>query len=250
MKKTLLFSDVHLKAVPDDRPRHAQFAALLRAVSPDEFDRVICLGDLFDFWFEYRTVIFSDFFEILCAFRKLREDGIEVHLACGNHDFWGGRFLVDELGIIVHEGDFVLDFGDKKALLGHGDGINPADWMYRFYKRFARHPLIVGAFRFIHPDYAMALARLVSHGSRTYLGVENPPEGPEAKALRAHALRLLEEGETDIVGLGHSHAPCIETALGSHGEGVYINTGDWVNNRSYIVWDGAEFSLHSADKAE
>lgn len=241
MKKTLIFSDVHLKAIPGDRARQREFAAFLRRFQSDEFERVICLGDLFDFWFEYKTIIFSDFFEVLRAFADLRDGGMELHLICGNHDFWSGRFLRDDLGFHVHPNVMEQCFGDLRGHLVHGDGINPEDRSYRAYKRFARNPFVVGAFRCIHPDWAMAIARGVSHSSRTYLGTKDPFTGPEATSLRRYATGVLERGEADVVMCGHAHAPVHEEIETSHGRGTYINTGDWLEHRSHTIWDGERF---------
>lgn len=241
MKKTLIFSDVHLKVVPDDRPRHEEFTAFLRRFSPDEFERFICLGDLFDFWFEYKSVVFSDFFGVLRAFAEIREAGVAVDLICGNHDFWAGRFLRDELGFTIHPNVMEHQFGSLRGHLVHGDGINPEDWRYRAYKKFARNPLVVSAFRCIHPDLAMAIARGVSHGSRTYLGTKNPYTGPEATSLRRYASGVLERDEADVVLCGHAHAPVHETVDTPHGPRTYINTGDWLDHRSHTIWDGQRF---------
>lgn len=240
MKKTLIFSDVHLKVTPAGLPAHTEFVHFLRSFSPEEYDRVICLGDLFDFWFEYRHVIFSGYFEVLRALAELRDAGIELHLVCGNHDFWAGRFLHDVLQFHVHAGPVVLDFAGDRVHFAHGDGINPKDRAYRAYKRFARNPFVIAAFRLIHPDWAMRLAQGVSHGSRTLLQEHDPANGPEARALRAYAAGILERGEAEAVLCGHAHAPHWE----AFPKGLYINTGDWMHHRSYVVWDG-QFQMHN-----
>lgn len=242
MSKTLIVSDIHLKAAPGDRPRHAEFIAFLKTFDPAEYTRVICLGDLFDFWYEYKSVIFSDYFEVLRAFAELRDEGVELHLICGNHDFWAGRFLRDDLGFHVHPNEVDLMFGDKRARLIHGDGINPADTRYRAYKAFARNPLVVGAFRLIHPDWAMGIAKAVSHGSRTFLKTPDPLNGPEATALREYAQRAIAAGETDVVICGHAHAMETREFPAPHGGmGLYLNTGDWLERRCHTVWDGERF---------
>lgn len=248
MKKTLIFSDVHLKVTETDKARQRAFVSFLRRFSPDEYDRMICLGDLFDFWFEYRHVIFSDYFELLRVFAEWRDAGMEMHLVCGNHDFWAGRFLRDELHFHVYPGEARIPFGDKLGLLFHGDGINATDYGYRIYKRFARNRLVIGAFRLLHPDWAMTLARGVSYGSRTITRAYDTTKGPEARAIREYARTALARGDADIILCGHAHAPVIETYPTPAGTGMYINTGDWLGHRSYIVWDGENFTLYYAEK--
>lgn len=245
MSKTLIFSDVHLKVSPEDRPRHARFVRFLNSFDPAEYRQVICLGDLFDFWFEYREVIFSGYFEVLRAFANLRDAGCELHLICGNHDFWGGRFLRDELGFTIHPDCFETQLGSLRVRFVHGDGINPADRSYRVYKRFARNPFVVGAFRLIHPDWAMRIAQGVSHGSRTIKKEHDPANGPEAKALQAYAQGVLARGDADVVFCGHAHAPVHLQFPTPTGTGTYINTGDWFHNFSYVEWDGERFELKS-----
>jgi UDP-2,3-diacylglucosamine hydrolase len=246
VKKTLIFSDVHLKVTDGARAHREEFVGFLRGIDPAEFDRIICLGDLFDFWFEYRHVIFSGYFEVLRAFAELRDAGVELHLVCGNHDFWAGRFLRDELGFQIHPSSATLPFGSQRAHFIHGDGINPEDWRYRAYKRVARHPAVIWAFRQLHPDWAMALAQGVSHGSRTFLATPDPFTGPESTSLRAYARGVLERGEADAVFCGHAHAPVQEAYPTPTGIGCYINTGDWLQHRSHVVWDGTEFALVNA----
>lgn len=243
MNKTLIFSDVHLKVSPEDRPRHREFCAFLEAHAPPEFDRIICVGDLFDFWFEYKHAVFSGYFDVLRAFAALRDAGAELHLICGNHDFWAGRFLEDELGFNIHKNAVDLPFGGKTVHFVHGDGIDSNDHVYYVYKSIARNPIAVSLFRLIHPDWAMGIARAVSHLSRTLKSPPDPATGPNAVTLRAHAKRLLAEGKAETVICGHAHAPACESYPTPSGEGVYINTGDWIGHRTYAIWDGENFHL-------
>lgn len=241
MKKTLLFSDVHLKAIPADAERRAEFVRFLKRFTPEEYDRVICLGDLFDFWFEYRSVIFSDYFHVLRVFADWCDAGVEVHLICGNHDFWAGRFL-REIGVQVHPNTVDLPFGKLRGHLVHGDGINKADHGYHAWKKFARYPLIVGAFRLIHPDWAMGIARGVSHGSRTLFEQEDPHSSAESVSLREYAHEVIGRGDADVVICGHAHALEQREFPGPHGTGLYINTGDWLQRRCHTIWDGERFT--------
>jgi len=241
--KTLIFSDVHLRVAPAHRARTEAFLAFLRQFSPDEFDRIVCLGDLFDFWFEYEHVIFSGYFEVLRAFADLRDAGVEIHLVCGNHDFWAGKFLRETMGFHVHANAVTLPFGELRAHFVHGDGIDPADRKYRIYKRIARNPFIVWLFRQIHPDWAMRIAQTVSHSSRRLLEREDVYNGPSANALREHAARVLAAGDADVVMSGHAHAPEKTAYETPNGTGWYINSGDRLRHRSYVVWDGSDFHL-------
>lgn len=248
MKKTLIFSDVHLKVKSADRPRHQEFIDFLRAHGPDEFDRIICVGDLFDFWFEYRHVIFSDYFDVLRALADLHDAGVELHLVCGNHDFWAGRFLGGQLGFHIHKNAVELPFGPERVHFVHGDGIDPKDHGYHIYKKVARNPVVIALFRLLHPDWAMGIARAVSHGSRTLKTPENFYEGPNAVALREHARRLLADGKATTVVCGHAHAATIEEFPTPGGTGRYINTGDWIDHRSHLIWDGQDFHLHQREE--
>ena len=243
----VVFSDVHLNVAEDGRERMAACARFLRSIDPAHTDRVIILGDLFDFWFEYRHVIFSGYFDVLRAFADLADAGVRFHFVCGNHDFWAGRFLRDHLGFSIHNERLLLDFGDRRVLFVHGDGINPSDVSYRIYKRIARFPLVVWLFRLLHPDWAMALAQGVSRGSRHLKRVDDPSQGPEVKPLQEFARGALERGEADVVMCGHSHYPVVEEHPAPGGMGLYINTGDWLVHQSYVEWDGTAFHQRSFD---
>ncbi|HOJ33332.1 MAG TPA: UDP-2,3-diacylglucosamine diphosphatase [Candidatus Hydrogenedentes bacterium] len=243
--KTLIFSDVHLKVPPAGRDVYTVFLRFLRQVDPQTVSRLVILGDLFDFWFEYRHVIFSGYFDVLRRFADFHDAGMEVHFVCGNHDLWAGRFLERQLGFIIHPDRLRLRFGDLDVLMLHGDGINPRDVGYRIYKRFATFPIVVGAFRLLHPDWAMKLAGWVSHGSRRLLEAEDLSQGPEVEPLRRFAREVIERGEADAVICGHSHFPVMETFPSPKGFGTYINTGDWLYHRSYVEWFEKAFHLRS-----
>jgi UDP-2,3-diacylglucosamine hydrolase len=249
VKKTLIFSDVHLKVAETGRSHQQEFIAFLKQFRKEEYDRIVCLGDLFDVWFEYRHVVFSGYFDVLRALAEFRDAGIELHLVCGNHDFWAGRFLQDEIGFRLHRTAVKLPFGKKDTLLAHGDGLNKSDYGYRLFKRVARNPVAIGAFRLLHPDWAMMIARGMSRGSRTITQKKDTAHGSEARALRAYAQGVLNRGEAEVVICGHAHAPVRETYPTPNGTGLYINSGDWLHHRSHVVWDGNEFHLELGNGA-
>ncbi len=239
--KTLIFADVHLEVGPSGEKTLKEFAEFLRQIDPDDFDCAIILGDLFDFWFEYRHVIFSAYFDVLRAFADLHERGMAFHLVCGNHDFWAGKFLEQHLGFEIHRDRYACVLGDKRVLFVHGDGTNPSDYGYRAFKYVARAAWAVRLFRILHPDWAMALAQRVSHSSRRLLSPDEPRESREVEAMRKFAEKLLADGEADVVLCGHTHHPVEEEFPTPHGKGTYINTGDWMHHRTYLEWDGQGF---------
>lgn len=247
VKKTLIFSDVHLKVSDGNLEQQASFITFLRGFSAEEFDRVICVGDLFDFWFEYRHAVFSDYFDVLHALAEMRDAGIEFHLVCGNHDFWAGRFLHETLKMHIHKDTVTLPFGGDRVRFVHGDGVDAKDWKYRLYKRIARNRVVECAFRLIHPDWAMLIARVVSAGSRTLSQVEDRATSAESLSIASYAQGVLEGGEADVVVCGHSHAQVQKEYATPDGVGLYINTGDWLENRDYVVWSEGKFELFSGD---
>jgi UDP-2,3-diacylglucosamine hydrolase len=241
--RAVIVSDVHLNVASDGRSTMECFTRFLRSLEYDNLHRFVVLGDLFDFWFEYGHVIFSGYFEVLREFAAMRDAGIELHFVCGNHDFWAGRFLRNDLGFAIHADETLLEFDDRRVLLVHGDGINPDDVSYRLYKRVARARPVVALFRLLHPDWAMAIAQGVSRGSRHMKSAEDVSEGPEVEPQRRFAAQTLQSGRADAVMCGHSHYPTIESMPAAEGEGLYINTGDWLYHRSYIEWANGRFHL-------
>ena len=238
--KTVVFSDVHLNVAEDGRDRMRDLTAFLRSVDPSETGRIVVLGDLFDFWFEYKHVVFSGYFDVLRAFADLSDAGVEIHFVIGNHDFWAGRFLSRYLRFQIHE-QLTLELGGRRVLFVHGDGINPKDVGYRIYKRIARARAVVWLFRLIHPDWAMGIAQGVARGSRHLKRTDDLSQGTEVKPLREFAMRMLREGKADVVMCGHSHYPVREEHPARDGMGLYINTGDWLFHKSYVEWDGEDF---------
>lgn len=248
--KTLIFSDVHLDVADDGREQMAGFVSFLRQIDPRDTERIIVLGDLFDFWFEYKHVIFSGYFDVLRAFADLADAGVEFHFVCGNHDFWAGRFLKRHLRFEIHPSTLRMEVGGRRVLFVHGDGINPKDVGYRIYKRIARARPIVWLFSLIHPDWAMAIAQAVARGSRHIKRVDDVSQGPEVKPLEEYAKQALAKGEADVIICGHSHYPVQMEFPSPSGTGLYINSGDWVFHRSYVVWNGNRFEHRLFEREE
>jgi UDP-2,3-diacylglucosamine hydrolase len=233
-KPVYVVSDIHLGGVPERTER--AFRRFLREAAPSAAE-ILINGDLFDFWFEYRTVIHARHYRVLAALAELRESGVTIRFVGGNHDAWGGSFLRDEVGIELLPDRAELLLADLRTLVVHGDGLGRGDLGYRVLKKVLRHPLSAKAFRMLHPDLGSGLARLVStteskHGTPELANIER------AAALRAWAgEQLRTRPDLDLVVAGHTHTPLLEEV--SPGR-YYVNTGDWINHFSFLVLSPGE----------
>ena len=231
---TLIVSDAHLGAAP---PAHEEaFHAFLSGVADRTRDLVIN-GDLFDFWFEYGTVIQRRHFSVLRILRSLVESGIRVRLVAGNHDFWGGTFLTDEIGLELVEGPVRTTLGGREAILAHGDGLGSGDLGYKALKKVIRGRPARGAFRWLHPDLSAGIIRRVSRTESRH--GRTPDAESLGRSKRLHewtAQQLARTPEVEVAALAHCHVPEIREILPGR---FYVNSGDWVQHCSW-----AEFSPH------
>lgn len=236
---TYVISDLHLGAAPPEVERRC--LEFLRAL-PGRARSLIVNGDLYDFWFEWRTVIPRRGFRVLAALADVREAGIDVLWIAGNHDCWGGSVLREDAGLTYHVGPWTGTVAGWRTLIEHGDGLRgPEDRRYRALRRVLRHPASIAAFRWLHPDLGSRLATGSSHASR----VTRARDG--GAGLRAVALReLAASSELDLVLYAHSHVPALERAPGG---GVYANAGSWLDAPTFLRltpesvelrrWDGS-----------
>ena len=228
-KPVYLTSDVHLGAV--DRSREEAFVAWLEHAAAAA-SRIVINGDLFDFWFEYRSTIPRGHTRVLGALARIVDSGVPVVLMGGNHDWWGGSYLRDEVGVEFHRDPVLLDLAGHRTFLAHGDGLGRGDLGYRLLRLLLRSRPTRWAFRWLHPDVGAWLARRVSDTENR--GEEpSPSERARARALREWAAaKLREDPELDLVVLGHVHLPVLEEVEEGR---FYLNAGDWVHHRSYAV---------------
>ena len=222
-------SDVHLGAVPHERER--SFLRFLEHVG-EHASELILNGDLFDFWFEYRSAIPRGHTRVLGALARLVDGGLPIRYVGGNHDWWAGSFLADEIGLTLQHEPTVLDLAGRRTFLAHGDGLGRGDLGYRLLRLVLRGRLTRWGFRWLHPDVGARLARRAS-GTREKAGLAGEDERRRAQVLETWAVEKLRlEPEIDLVVLGHTHIPClVEVEPGRH----YLNAGDWVSHRSYLV---------------
>lgn len=236
MAITYFISDVHLSLDdhPDNRSREKKFLRFLEQIESDA-GRIFFVGDLFDFWFEYKYAIPKHQFEVLYRLKHLAGKNIEMHYLTGNHDFWLGRFFTDYIGIKTWDNDWSGEIDGKKFYLFHGDGVAHKDVGYRVLKRILRNKINIRIFRWLHPDAGIPFARFVSGSSRHYTNNINLNANPDYIEF---AEKKFSEG-FDFVLMGHRHTPLEHTK----GKNKYINIGDWLYNFSYAVFDGKNLRL-------
>lgn len=244
VSKSIYFaSDVHLGApgIRNPREHERRFVSWLDSIR-DSAEEIYLLGDIFDFWFEYRKAIPKGYTRFLGKLCELTDAGIPVHFFTGNHDIWVFDYLPAETGVQVHYGPLIKDFNGKRFYLAHGDGLSPHEKAYRRLKAIFTNKMAQRLFRSIHPDLGIALATFWSRKSREKN--EDPHEaafkGEDKEWLILWAKSLLQQEHYDYFVFGHRH---IDKRLQLNPQSELIYLGDWVSRFSYGEWDGKTFHL-------
>ena len=241
-KKIYFASDQHFGAPTAELsfPREQKFVAWLDVVKKDA-EAIFLLGDLFDFWFEYTTVVPKGFIRVLGKLAEIRDSGIPVYFFVGNHDLWMSDYFDKELNIPVFHTPQTFVFNDKKFLIGHGDGLGPGDKGYKRMKKVFKHPVSKWIFRWLHPDIGVKLAQYLSVKNKLISGAEDVIFlGEDNEWLILYAKRKLETQHFDYFVFGHRHLP-MEIELANNSK--YLNLGDWIGYFTYGVYDGTSFEL-------
>jgi UDP-2,3-diacylglucosamine hydrolase len=228
---TYFLSDVHLGLGPPEQERRKEDTLLefFGAILP-QAQQLFIVGDLFDLWFEYTTVIPKGFFRTLAALESFTRRGVEVHYLAGNHDYWMEDFFKNELGVKTHREPFEISLHGKRLFLHHGDGLIGKDVGYRLIRPILRNPVSILLYRWLHPDIGIRLARRSSRTSRAYTSRQKIADDRD---MTAFATERIRQG-IDIVIMGHQHYPAYHVIEG----GVYINLGDWISHRTYAEMTG------------
>ena len=241
-KKIYFLSDFHL-GVPDHTSslqREKKVVSFLDSIKNDA-EMIFVVGDLFDFWFEYRTVVPKGYVRILGKLAELTDSGIPIHFFVGNHDMWMSGYFEKELNIPVFYEPKIYDFNDKKFLIGHGDGLGPGDYGYKVLKQIFRNPICKFLFGLLPPFFGISIATFFSKQSRAATGTTDKEFLGEAGEWLIHYCKKhLQKEHFDFFVFGHRHLP-IDFELNSTSR--YINLGDWINYDSYAVFDGSKLSL-------
>jgi len=242
--KIYFASDFHLGA-----PNHAIsfkreeiIVNWLNQVSTDATE-IILLGDIFDFWFEYKTVIPKGFSRLLGTLASISDKGIKLHIFTGNHDLWMKDYLSKELNAIIYKKPVKMDFGNKKFYLAHGDGLGPGDYGYKFINQIFKSHSCQWLFRWLHPDIGISFANFCSKLSRSTVSKYADTFLGENEWLVIHSRKILsDDNDIDYLIYGHRHYPIVYDL---NEKSKYINLGDMITHFSYAVFDGTDLSVHS-----
>jgi UDP-2,3-diacylglucosamine hydrolase len=204
---------------------------------------VILVGDIFDFWFEYKKVVPKGFIRFQAKLLSFLDKGIPVVLFTGNHDAWMFDYFPKEFGIPVYKHPVVFEIGSQKLFVGHGDGLGPGDSFYKLLKRIFSNKIAQWAFKWIHPDAGIALAQKWSRSSRlTSTDKDGGFKSQEDEWLWHYATEVEATNHHDYYIFGHRHIP-LDLKVGE--DSTYLNLGEWVNHFTYVKYDGKNAELLS-----
>jgi UDP-2,3-diacylglucosamine hydrolase len=243
-KKIYFLSDFHLGA-PDAASslgREKMVVKFLDQIKSDAAE-IFLVGDMFDFWYEYRLVVPKGFTRILGKLAELSDAGIPMHFFVGNHDMWMKDYFQKELNIPVYFEPKEFERNSKKFLIGHGDGLGPGDKGYKFLKKIFRNPVCQWLFGILPPFFGMGLANYLSRRSRAQTGAsEEVFLGEDKEWLIIYCNEVLKEKYFDFFVFAHRHL-AIDFRLSEKSR--YINLGDWIHYFTYAEFDGNKLELKS-----
>lgn len=242
-KKVYFASDQHFGAPTreESKPREERFIRWLDEIKTD-CQVLFLMGDLFDFWHEWKFVVPKGYIRLLGKIAELKDSGIDIYFFVGNHDLWMRDYFQTELGIPVFFQKQICDISGKKFLLAHGDGLGPGDKGYKRMKKVFTNPFCQWLFRWLHPDIAMRMATYLSTKNKLISGEEDKEFlGEDKEYLILYSNKKLETEDFDYFVYGHRHLPMVLDLKG--GAAKYINLGDWISYFTYGVFDGKSFHL-------
>lgn len=245
-KKAYFASDVHLGLYPYDQSaaREKDFVRWLEEIKKDA-GILFLVGDIFDYWYEYRKVAPRGFVRFLGKLSEITDSGIPVYFFTGNHDVWIFDYLPSELGVIVCKNPIEILINNKKFFIGHGDGIGPGDTSYKMLRRIFHSRFLQFFFSRLHPNFTFALGQNWSKHSRYSKGLVEPYLGQEREYNILFAKDYLKEHAIDFFIFGHRHIP-MDISLNRSSR--LINLGEWILAYTFAVFDGKEMSLQSFHK--
>lgn len=241
-KKIYFASDFHLGAPNNESSleREKKIIKWLDQIRVDAYS-IFLVGDIFDFWFEYKHAIPKGFARLQGKLAELTDSGIPVTFFTGNHDMWMFDYFPQQFNIPVYREPQRLEVNDIVLYIGHGDGLGPGDHTYKFLKRVFQNPLCQWLFARIHPNLGLSVANMWSRKSRISNSDKDESfKGAEKEWLFQYSKEMEEKIHHDFYIFGHRHLPL---DLKINNRSRYINLGEWVNYKTYGVFDGSDFKL-------
>ncbi|MFL5808590.1 MAG: UDP-2,3-diacylglucosamine diphosphatase [Flavisolibacter sp.] len=244
-KKIFFLSDFHLGA-PDAEKSLQREKLIIRFLDDikQEAHSVFIVGDIFDFWYEYKYVVPRGYVRLLGKLAELTDTGIEISFFVGNHDMWMKNYFQKELNIPVYFEPKEFLFNQKTFLIGHGDGVGPGDHGYKRLKKIFRNPVCQWLFGVMPPSIGIGLANYFSRKSREAAGNHMEEEflGENQEWLLIYSRETVQKKNINYFVFGHRHLP-IDYRLSDSSR--YINLGDWINYFTYAVFEGNDMQLKS-----
>lgn len=242
-KKIYFASDFHLGA-PNHEVSLIREKLIVKWLDEIKADaqEIYLMGDMFDFWYEYRHTAPKGFIRFLGKLAEIVDSGIPITLFTGNHDMWMFEYLPKEIGVTIYREPIERTFNGKRFFLGHGDGLGPGDFGYKFIKKVFANKVCQWLFARIHPNFGMGMAHYWSHKSRASNGGENEEKfvSVDHEWLAIYAKEILQKTHYDYFIFGHRHLP-LDIQLTEKSK--YINLGEWITYNSYAVFDGQNLVL-------
>ncbi|CAN5430743.1 UDP-2,3-diacylglucosamine diphosphatase [soil metagenome] len=241
-KKVYFISDFHL-GVPNyasSLDREKKIVRWLNMIQKD-VHTLYLMGDVFDYWFEYKQVVPKGFVRLLGKLAELADSGVEIHYFTGNHDMWVFDYLPMEIGMQIHREPISKEYNNKQFYLGHGDGLGPGDHGYKFLKKVLANPVLQWMFARLHPNLGIGLMRYFSNTSRIATGNSDDIfMGEDKEWLIIYSQEVLKKDFYNYFIFGHRHLP-IDYHLTEKSR--YINLGEWINYQTYAEFDGHDLQL-------
>lgn len=251
MKPIYFLSDAHLgsRGIPHGRTQERRLVRFLDSIK-DKAGAIYLLGDMFDFWYEYKLVVPKGYTRLLGKISELTDNGVEVHFFTGNHDIWCGDYLQKECGVILHRQPQTCELGDKVFYLAHGDGLGDPDPKFKFLRWLFHNKMAQVLFSAVHPRWGVELGLTWAKHSRMKHGDGGDPPymGEQREYLVCYAKQYLKTHPSiNYFIFGHRH---IELDLMLSHQTRMMILGDWIDQFTYAVYDGRQLTLNNYVEGE
>jgi len=234
-------SDFHLGLKTGSEPleRERRVVSWLEKIAP-QAKEIYLVGDVFDFWWEYKLVVPRGFTRFLGTLSSMTDSGIRIHFFTGNHDMWTGDYLSGECGLIIHTAPLTVPFDEKIFHLAHGEGLGSRDLGYKILLSIFRNKPLRVMYSSLHPRLGVGFGHAWSLSSRLVKGISREYLGEEKEDLLRYAKEMAGKEKIDYFIFGHRHL-ALQLKLSNGPEVIFL--GDWIRNSSYAEWDGKNLNF-------